>query len=235
MTDDIKDAEKKAVELPVFYGQKVGMARIFDEKGRHVPVTVIKLISNAISQVKTKERDGHCAYQIAYYQKRKKLINRPIGGHLKKANLPLSYARFAEVRVDEILEEEAVALGQEVSLGLFKEGTFVDVTSTTKGKGFQGVMKRYGFCGGPASHGSHFHRLPGSIGNRMTPGRVFKMKKLPGHMGNKKRTVQNLQVVELNLDKGHLLVRGSVPGGKNGIVRIAKAVKKEKEKERQRV
>lgn len=215
-------AENK-IDLPAFYGKKAGMTRIFDENGNHVPVTVIKLIPNYVSQVKTTEKDGYESYQVAYYEKREKLINKPSQGHLKKANLDPKFARFAEIKADNV---DAENIGKEVSIEGFTPSTYIDVTGITKGKGFQGVMKRYNFQGGPAAHGSHFHRSPGSIGNRATPGRVFAGKKMPGHMGAKKQTVQNITVQEVNVEKGYMLLRGSVPGAKNSFVRISKAVKK---------
>lgn len=211
------------VSLPAVYGLKAGMTRIFDESGKNVPVTVIKLIPNVISQVKTNETDGYNAYQVAYGEKREKLVSSPVKGQLKKANIEKSLTKFAELKADEVAAEN---LGKEVSLESFVASTFVDVTGTTKGKGFAGVMKRYNFAGGPASHGHKFHRTTGSIGNRATPGRVFKQKKMPGHMGVITKTVQNLQVVEINEEQGYMLIKGSVPGSKNGFVRIAKALKK---------
>lgn len=215
--------EIKKVPLNVFYGQKAGMTRIFDDNGSHIPVTVIKLIPNVISQVKTNEKDGYSAYQLAYYEKREKLINKPMKGHLKKASISKAFARFAEVRMSEVKAED---LGKEISFEEFKPDTYVDATGISKGKGFQGVMKRYNFSGGPAAHGSHFHRRTGSIGNRATPGRVYKQKKMPGHMGQNRKTVQNLKVIELNTEKGFLLVKGSIPGAKNSFIRITHAFKK---------
>ena len=217
-------AEENKVELPAFYGVKAGMTRIFDENGNHVPVTVIKIIPNIISQVKTKEKDGYEAYQLAFYQKREKLINKPTKGRLAKASIDQALCRFAEIRIDGVSEEN---LGKEISLANFPPSTYIDVTGTTKGKGFQGVMKRYNFQGGPAAHGSHFHRRPGSIGNRATPARVFAGKKLPGHMGCVTQTIQNILVKEVNLEKGYILVKGSVPGAKNALIRISKAIKKQ--------
>lgn len=211
------------VSLPAFYGQKAGMTRIFDAEGNHVPVTVVKLIPNVISQVKTTEKDGYTAYQLAYGEKREKLVTKPLKGHLTKANINKTFSKFAELRSTEV---DAEALGKEVSLEGFTKDTFVDVTGVSKGKGFAGVMKRYNFQGGPAAHGSKFHRTTGSIGNRATPGRVFAQKKMPGHMGVEKKTVQNLKVVEVNEEQGYMLIKGSLPGSKNGFVRIAKALKK---------
>lgn len=211
------------VMLPTFFGMKAGMTRIFDSQGNHVPVTIIKLIPNIISQIKTDKKDGYQAYQVAYGEKREKLLTKPIKSHLKKAGIDLMLNRFSEISIDNI-EENVV--GSNVSYDSFKESDYVDVTSVSKGKGFQGVIKRYGFRGGPGAHGSHFHRAPGSIGNRATPARVFANKKMPGHMGNKKCTVQNLKVVSVNLDKGFMLLKGSVPGAKNSYVKVSRAVKK---------
>lgn len=217
-------SEGTGVNLPAFYGVKAGMTRIFDESGSNVPVTVIKLIPNFISQVKTKEKDGYEAYQIAYGEKREKLLTKPTKGKLSKAKIEKNLTRFAEVKVADSVSEEN--LGKEISLEGFAKDTFVDVAGVSKGKGFQGVIKKFGFAGGPATHGSHFHRGPGSIGNRATPGKVWKNKKMPGHLGAKQVTNQNLKVVELNKEEGYLLVKGSIPGSKNGFVKISKAIKK---------
>lgn len=211
------------VSLPAFYGVKAGMTRIFDTNGNHVPVTVVKLIPNVISQVKTVEKDGYTAYQVAYNEKRESLITSPAKGHLKKANIAQNFSELSEITSSEV---SADALGKEVALDLFPVATYVDVTGESKGKGTAGVMKRYNFQGGPAAHGSHFHRRPGSIGCRATPARVFANKKMPGHLGVETSTVQNVQVVEVNLEAGYMLIKGSIPGSKNGFVKIAKAVKK---------
>jgi large subunit ribosomal protein L3 len=199
------------------------MTRIFDENGNHIPVTVVKLIPNVISQVKTAEKDGYNAYQVAYHEKRETLVTKPVKGTLKKAGISQNLTHFSEVKVD---AADASAIGKEIGLEAFAPNTIIDVTGTSKGKGFQGVMKRYNFQGGPASHGSHFHRRPGSIGCRATPARVFANKKMPGQMGNVTVTVQNVQVIEVNTQDGYMLIKGSVPGSKNGFVRIAKAIKK---------
>lgn len=211
------------VSLPAFYGIKAGMTRIFDANGNHVPVTVVKLIPNVISQVKTTEKDGYTAYQVAYNEKRDSLVTSPVKGHLKKASIEKTFSEFAEIKMDQV---SADAIGKEASLDQFPASTFIDVTGPSKGKGFSGVMKRYNFQGGPAAHGSHFHRRPGSIGCRATPARVWKEKKMPGHLGVETSTVQNIQVVEVNLEAGYMLVKGSIPGSKNGFVKIAKSVKK---------
>ena len=211
------------VSLPAFYGIKAGMTRIFDKSGNHVPVTVVKLIPNVISQVKTLEKDGYTAYQVAYNEKRESLVSSPVKGHLKKATIEKTLSEFSEIKVDTV---SADALGKEASLDQFPPATYIDVTGPSKGKGFAGVMKRYNFQGGPAAHGSHFHRRPGSIGCRATPARVFANKKMPGHLGVETSTVQNIQVVEVNLEAGYMLVKGSIPGSKNGFVKIMKSVKK---------
>jgi large subunit ribosomal protein L3 len=211
------------VDLSQFCGIKAGMMRLFPAGGPAIPVTVIKLIPNYISQVKTKDKDGVDSYQLAYYEKRERLVTKPVLGKLKKAGIDKFLVRFFEVRNDEV---DVSKLGKEVSYGDFKENSFVDVTGITKGKGFQGVIKRYKFSGGPAAHGSRFHRAPGSIGNRATPALVFKGKKLPGRMGGVRQTAQNLLIQEVNVEKGYLLVRGSVPGSKNSFVFVRKAVKK---------
>lgn len=211
------------ISLSAVYGIKAGMTRIFDANGNHIPVTVVKLIPNYISQVKTQEKDGYAAYQVAYHEKRESLLTKPTKGTLKKAGIANNCSHFSEVRVE---TASAEALGKEVGYDEFKPNTIIDVTGTSKGKGFQGVMKRYNFQGGPAAHGSHFHRRPGSIGCRATPARVFAEKKMPGQMGNEAVTVQNIQILEVNTQEGYMLIRGSVPGGKNGFIRIAKAIKK---------
>ena len=144
---------------------------------------------------------------------------------IKKANVEINLNNFAELKKGDV-ELDKDNLGKELALTNFSEGSFIDVTSVTKGKGFQGVIKKYGFSGGPAAHGSHFHRGTGSIGNRATPGRVFKGKKMPGRMGGKLQTVQNLKIHEVNLEKGYILINGSVPGPKDGFVKVSKAVKK---------
>jgi large subunit ribosomal protein L3 len=211
------------VSLPAFYGIKAGMTRIFDQNGNHVPVTVVKLIPNVISQVKTAEKDGYTAYQIAYNEKRESLVSKPNKGQLKKANIEKTFSEFSEIKVSEVNPE---AIGTTAGLDMFPIATYVDVTGPSKGKGFAGVMKRYNFQGGPAAHGSHFHRRPGSIGCRATPARVFANKKMPGHLGVETSTVQNIQVVEVNMEAGYMLLRGSIPGSKNGFVKVMKSVKK---------
>lgn len=211
------------IALDAVFGVKAGMTRVFDENGNHIPVTVIKIVPNLITQVKTTDKDGYNAYQVGYGEKREALLNKPNKGILAKAGVSQNVTHFSEVKAETV---DAANLGKEVAFDTFNPGAYVDVTGYSKGKGFAGVMKRYNFRGGPASHGSHFHRRVGSIGNRATPGRVFKNKKMPGHMGTDKQTVQNIVVVEVNLSKGYLLLKGSVPGGKEGFIKISKALKK---------
>lgn len=208
--------------LDSFVGVKAGMTRIFDEQGNHVPVTVISLIPNYIVQVKTQENDGYKAYKIGFNAKKEKRVNKPTQGNSKKAGISDLVTKFYEVRAADVKPE---LVGSKLEISNFAPGTYIDVTSTSKGKGFQGVIKRYHFAGGPASHGSTFHRAPGSIGQRATPARVYAQKKMPGHMGDKKVTVQNLTVVEINLEKNYMLIKGSVPGSGNSFVRISKAQK----------
>lgn len=214
------------ISLETIYGQKAGMTRIFTEEGNHIPVTVVKLIPNIISQVKTEKADGYSAYQVAYYEKREKVLTSPVKGHLKKAGIDSFLCRFAEIKSTSV---DPKNLGLEVTPEAFSKDTMIDVTGISKGKGFAGVMKRYNFSGGPAAHGSKFHRTTGSIGQHTEPGRVIKNKKMPGHMGVDVKTVQNLEVIELNIDQGYMLIKGSVPGAKNGFVKIAKALKKKQE------
>lgn len=213
------------IALDAVFGVKAGMTRIFDENGNHIPVTVIKIIPNLITQVKTDAKDGYNAYQVGFGEKREALLNKPNKGILAKAGVSQNVTHFAEIKSDAV---DASNLGKEIDFEVFTPGAYVDVTGESKGKGFAGVMKRYNFRGGPASHGSHFHRRVGSIGNRATPGRVFRGKKMPGHMGVDQKTVQNIVVVEVNQAKGYLLLKGSVPGGKEGFIRITKALKKSK-------
>lgn len=216
-------SESTRLGLQTIYAKKAGMTRIFDESGNHVPVTVVQLIPNFISQVKTSEKDGYEAYQLAFQEKREKLVTKPVKGHLAKAGIKTPVYKFSEVRCEGVSEEN---VGKSISLEQFEKEMFVDVTGVSKGKGFAGAMKRHNFQGGPAAHGSKFHRRTGSIGNRATPGRVFPQKKMPGHMGVETKTIQNLQVVEVNEEQGYMLIKGSLPGAKNSFVRISKALKK---------
>ena len=202
-------------------GKKIGMTQIFDEKGLVIPVTVIEAGPCIVAQVKTIETDGYNAIQLGYGDVKENRINRPEKGHFTKAKLALK-KHLREFRVSEIAD---VTVGNEIKVDVFEAGDKIDVQGTTKGKGFQGVIKRHGQSRGPMGHGSMYHRRPGSMGSTSTPGRVFKGKKLPGHMGVQTVTIQNLDVVKVDLDKNVILVKGSVPGAKGAILKIRKTVK----------
>ena len=205
-------------------GKKVGMTQIFDEQGKVIPVTVIEAGPCAVAQVKTVETDGYNAIQLGYGDIKDKHINKPEAGHFAKAKLA-NKKHLREFRLEDI---STYKVGDEVKADIFEAGEKVDVQGTTKGKGFQGVIKRHGQHRGPMGHGSMYHRRPGSMGSTSTPGRVFKGKKLPGHMGRVTVTIQNLDVVRVDMDKNVLLVKGSVPGPKGAILKIKATVKSAK-------
>lgn len=205
-------------------GKKVGMTQIFDEKGLIVPVTVIEAGPCVVSQVKTVETDGYNAIQLGYGDVKDKHINKPEQGHFAKSKIA-NKKHLREFRLDSI---ENVKVGDELKADIFTAGEKIDVQGRTKGKGFQGVIKRHGQHRGPMGHGSMYHRRPGSMGACSTPSRVFKGKKLPGHMGTLTVTIQNLDVVRVDLDKNVLLVKGSVPGPKGAILKIKSTVKSSK-------
>jgi len=205
-------------------GKKIGMTQIFDEKGNVVPVTVIEATPNVVVQVKTVETDGYNSIQLGYGEVKDKHINKPEKGHFAKAGLTAK-KHLREFRVEDV---ENYKVGDEVKADIFEAGEKIDVQGTTKGKGFQGVIKRHGQHRGPMGHGSMYHRRPGSMGSTSTPGRVFKGKKLPGHMGRITVTIQNLDVVRVDMDKNVILVKGSVPGAKGAILKIKSAVKASK-------
>ena len=205
-------------------GKKIGMTQIFDEKGNVVPVTVIEATPNVVAQVKTVETDGYNSIQLGYGEVKDKHINKPEKGHFAKAGLTAK-KHLREFRVEDV---ENYKVGDEVKADIFEAGEKIDVQGTTKGKGFQGVIKRHGQHRGPMGHGSMYHRRPGSMGSTSTPGRVFKGKKLPGHMGRVTVTIQNLDVVRVDMDKNVILVKGSVPGAKGAILKIKSAVKASK-------
>jgi large subunit ribosomal protein L3 len=203
-------------------GKKVGMTQVYTETGELVPVTVIEAGPCPIVQVKNEETDGYNALQIAYGSKKEKNTSAGELGHFKKAGIEAK--RFVrEVRLDAAPEEEA---GTVLTVDLFDGEAKVDVIGTTKGRGFQGVVKRWNFAGGPASHGSMFHRRGGSYGMCQWPGKVIKGKKMPGHYGTDRRTVQNLKVVKILPEKNLILVKGSVPGANGSTILVRKAIKK---------
>jgi large subunit ribosomal protein L3 len=201
-------------------GKKIGMTQVFAENGELIPVTVIEAASNVVLQKKTTETDGYEAVQIGFADKRDKIANKPEKGHAAKANTaPKRFVR--EIRNADM---SAYEVGQEVKVDIFANGDIVDVTGTSKGKGFQGSIKRHGQSRGPMTHGSRYHRRPGSMGP-VAPNRVFKNKALPGRMGGEKVTVQNLQIVKVDVERNLLLVKGNVPGAKKSYVTIRSAVK----------
>ena len=203
-------------------GKKVGMTQIFTANGELIPVTVIEATPNVVLQVKTTETDGYEAIQLGYQDKREVLANKPAKGHVAKANT--APKRFIKEFKDVELGEYEV--GQEIKVDVFAEGDIINVTGISKGKGYQGVIKRHGQSRGPMSHGSRYHRRPGSMGP-VDPNRVFKGKKLAGQMGGDRVTIQNLEVVRVDLEKNVILIKGNVPGSKKSLVQIksAKAAK----------
>ena len=204
-------------------GKKLGMTQIFTEEGIVVPVTVVEAGPNVVTQVKTVEKDGYNAIQVGFEDAKEKSLNKPQKGHLAAANVLKKHLK--EFRVDAV---EEFTVGQEIKADLFAAGEKIDVTGTSKGKGFQGPINRHGQSRGPESHGSRYHRRPGSMGACSFPGRVFKNKKLAGHMGSVKVTVQNLEVVRVDADKNLILVKGAIPGPKGSMVTIKEAVKSSK-------
>ena len=204
-------------------GRKIGMTQVFAENGDLIPVTVIEATPNVVLQKKTVENDGYEAIQLGFEDKREKLANKPEKGHVAKANTaPKRFIR--EIRGVNLDEYE---VGQEVKVDIFAEGDWVDVTGTSKGKGFQGVIKRHGQSRGPMAHGSRYHRRPGSMG-AIAPNRVFKTKNLPGRTGGERVTIQNLQIVKVIPERNLLLIKGNVPGARKSLVIVKSAVKKSK-------
>ena len=201
-------------------GRKLGMTQVFTESGKLIPVTVVEVEKNVVTQIKTKENDGYEAIQLGFGNTREKLATKASAGHTAKAQTtPKRF--FKEIKGVDI---NSYTLGQEISADIFAPGEVVDVTGTTKGKGFQGVIKRHGQSRGPMGHGSHYHRRPGSMGT-MRPMRVFKGKKLAGHMGTLTVTIQNLEVVAVDTENNVILISGNIPGPKKGLVIIKSAVK----------
>ena len=198
------------------------MTQIFDEKGNVIPVTVIEAGPCVVAQVKTVETDGYSAVQLGFGDVKEKKMNKPEKGHFAKANV----ANKKHLREFKLDDAQNLKVGDEIKADVFAAGDKIDVQGITKGKGFQGVIKRHGQSRGPMGHGSMYHRRPGSMGSTSTPGRVFKGKKLPGHMGVATVTIQNLDVVRVDMDKNVILVKGSVPGNKGAILKIKSAAKR---------
>ena len=202
-------------------GKKVGMTQYFTEAGELIPVTVVEVTPNVVLQLKTIENDGYEAVQLGFDDLREVLSNRPAKGHVAKANAtPKRFIR--EFNNVELSEYE---VGQEITVDVFKAGDIVDVTGTSKGKGFQGAIKRHGQSRGPMAHGSRYHRRPGSMAGASFPSRVFKGKALPGQMGGDRITIQNLEVVKVDAERNVILIKGNVPGSKKSLVEIKTAIK----------
>lgn len=205
--------------INAIYGTKIGMTQLFDEDGQVTPVTVIKADPNKVCQVKTAATDGYEAVQLGFGTIKEKKVNKPMAGHFAKQGVePVRHLR--EVRVEDASEH---TIGEEVTVAAFAEVKKVDVTGTSKGKGFAGVMRRYNFGGGPGGHGAQFHRAPGSVGQCAYPSRVFKGVRLPGHMGCDTVTTKNLEVIRVDEEANLIMLKGAVPGGKNGVVRVRMA------------
>ena len=205
-------------------GRKVGMTQVFSKDGKLIPVTVVSVPANTVMQIKTKDTDGYDAIQLGVVDKKEKNASRASVGHAKKANT--TPKRFLK----EIRDCEGnYQVGDKISADVFEVGDIVDVTGTTKGKGFAGTIKRHGQSRGPMAHGSHYHRGPGSLGT-MLPKRVLKGKNLPGHMGCETVTIQNLEIIEANPSENYILVSGNIPGAKNALVLIKSAVKNSRKK-----
>jgi large subunit ribosomal protein L3 len=205
-------------------GRKIEMSQVFDSKtGDVIPVTVVEAGPCVVVQKKTESKEGYNSLQLGFKDVKETKLNKPLSGHFKKAKVKFKrYLR--EFRVSDIDNYE---VGQELKVDIFKEGDYVDVSGISKGKGFAGVIKRYGWKGGKASHGSMFHRAPGSLGQSSDPSRVHKGHGLPGRMGGKKVTVQNLKIVKVDLEQNKLLIEGAVPGKRGGLLIIKNAIKKE--------
>lgn len=209
----------KSVVLNGMYGFKVGMATVYNDNGVQVPVTVLKVKPWTVTQLKNQETDKYAAVQISLLEKAEKKTTKAEKGHLKKAGATKGAHFTREIRQE---LPEGVQVGQEVDVTTFEKGQKLRLTARSKGRGFAGVMKRHNFGGGPAAHGSTFHRQPGSIGNCEFPGRVMPGRKMPGHFGDEKVTVKNVEIVDVQIDEGLVLVKGPVPGARNGLVKMQK-------------
>jgi len=202
-------------------GKKLGMTQIFWDDGSVIPVTAIEAGPCVVIQKKTGDTDGYDAVQLGFDRVKEKAVTKPLKGHFKKADKGC----FRTLREFKLESTDEYEVGSELKADIFQVGDYVDVVGTTKGRGFAGVVKRHGFRGGRATHGSMFHRAPGSIGSSAWPSRVFKGKRLPGHMGNRRQTVQNLMVVGVRPEQNLILVKGAVPSSTNGIVLIKDSIK----------
>ncbi|MDR0930923.1 MAG: 50S ribosomal protein L3 [Clostridiales bacterium] len=202
-------------------GKKIGMTQLIQENGSVVAVTVIECVPNVVVQKKTGETDGYNAIQLGYIDLPARKVTKPVEGHFKKAEVaPKRFVK--EFRFDEV---ESYNLGDEIKVDMFNEGDIVDVIGTSKGKGYAGTIKRHGTHRGPMTHGSQYHRGPGSMGACSDPSRIFKGKKMPGHMGHERVTIQNLQILKIDAEKNLIIIRGAIPGPKKGLVSICVAKK----------
>ena len=199
-------------------GKKLGMTSLFSPDGKYLPVTVVQVGPCMVTQIKTSVTDGYNALQLGFGKKKESRINKPLKGHMKKSG-EACFVYLREVSVD---DPSAFSLGQTITLDVFKVGESVEVTGTTKGRGFAGVIKRHGFHGGGKSHGSHSHRTPGSIGCSAWPAKVVKGKKLPGHYGSNRKTVRNLEIVDIKPEENLIMIKGALPGFRSGLVAINK-------------
>ena len=203
--------------------KKVGMTRVINDEGQMVPVTLLKIEDQKVTKVLNQERDGYHGVQVGYYAKPEFRVNKPDLTRLRKVEVADNYTRFKEFRSEAPVD--GVEIGSVVASAWLGEAKSVDITGITKGHGFEGAITRWGHKTGRRTHGSHFHRRPGSLGQRTTPGRVYKNKGMPGHMGNVQRTVQNLKIVDFDTDENLIAVKGSIPGHKNGFVVVKPSIK----------
>ena len=208
--------------MSALLGKKIGMTNVFSSEGKLVPVTVVQVGPCVVTQIKTNETDGYNALQLGFDEKPVEKLNNPIAGHLKKTG-DKGFRVLREFRTD---DAESVKPGATIGIDIFAIGDKVNISGISKGRGFQGTIKRHGFSRGPETHGSRNHRKPGSIGNSAWPGKVFKGKKLPGHMGTNRETVKNLTIVDIKHEDNLLLVKGPLPGFKTGILEVQKTDKK---------
>ncbi len=205
--------------MSAILGKKIGMTNVFSPEGKLVPVTVVQVGPCVVTQVKTMETDGYTALQLGFDEKPVEKLNKPVAGHLKKA-CGKGFRVLREFRTDNVEDVEA---GTTLGVDMFSVGDKVNISGTSKGRGFQGTIKRHGFSRGPETHGSRNHRKPGSVGNSAWPGRIIKGKKMPGHMGVNRETIKNLKIVDIKHEDNLLLVKGAVPGWKTGILEVHKA------------
>lgn len=204
--------------VKTIFGKKEGMTRYFLDEGKSVPVTIVKTWPYVVVQKKTREKDGYDAIQVGFEEHKEARVNKPMRGHFKGAG-EACFRNLREIKVDNAQEFE---VGQEIKAEIFSIGDIVNVTGNSKGRGFAGVIKRWGFAGGKATHGCRSHRVPGSIGSSATPGRVYKGRKMPGRMGNTRTTIKNLRIIDIRPELNIIALKGAVPGGRNGLVTIQK-------------